>query len=682
MKLADIDWGAALEALPRWEALSRAARLAFLQIKPGAAAEPAVLGAAVDELVAAGFVTPPGPRGQLYPHAPELKPLLSALRAMDRVRPLDGLRGALSDAYLQDQLTHEETNALAGGQSTGYYGWSDRGAVAAMVSSVDWLNGFLATAPGSPLLAWERAHLPRSEQPRLFVPVVGEALRRLVRALAAHPAGVPLRSLAELLPDATPGQRAVALAAGLRYLLVFVSLREPGPDAVLGVLPAIVRRMGPPPSPPEPVEVTETFEAPFRVSDMTTVLVDAAAEPIPVRGNDGSLYVRSQKALASRLLRPPAWADAALAVVGAGDPDEDDSPALPPELAARIDLAMEALQGLRLAGVRSGERFTFTATTAGREWLALSEGERLKHVLDALRASPQRNPGWTPARLATIDFFGVRLPFGVDEAKPDLRAALAAAFLSAPADGMVRVDAFTRYHAELRNPFLGPDAAALRKRSSYSGAPRTREGWEGVWEELLDIFLRVRLVPLGGARLGRVGDDAAFALTDAGRYLLGATDELRLAAAVDGEVVVQPDFEIVFLSASPRLEAELARFAERTGTGVGALFRITQASVLRAAEQGVTADRMLKTLAGVSRAPVPANVARQVRDWFGGTRRVRIRPAVLVECPDMETAARVSALGGPQVSSVTRTLLRLDGDAKTVSTLVKKLRAKGIFVQE
>jgi hypothetical protein len=146
--------------------------------------------------------------------------------------------------------------------------------------------------------------------------------------------------------------------------------------------------------------------------------------------------------------------------------------------------------------------------------------------------------------------------------------------------------------------------------------------------------------------------------------------------------VVQPDFEIVFLSAAPRVEAELARLAERTGTGhVGALFRVTRASVLRAAESGITAEKVLKTLGEVSRAPVPANVVRQVKDWFGGTRRVRIRPAVLVECPDTETAARVTALGGAQVSAVTRTILRLDGDEKSVGALVKKLRARGIFVQ-
>jgi hypothetical protein len=686
MKLADLDWGEVLGALPRWEALSPGARKAFVGMKPGVAAEPAALGPAVDELVAAGFVTPPGPKGRLYPHTPELRPLLVALRAMDRLRPLQGLHGALPDMYVQDQMNVEEAVALIGRQNSPY-NWVDRGAVAATVSSADWLNGFLAATPGSPLLEWEGAHLPAGRQPRLFSPAAGDALRRLLRALADHPHGVPLRDFARLLPDCSPQLRLMALRGGLRYLLLFVSLRrDDDPEAVMGLLPCIVRRLGPPPPPPAPELAGATFDAPFRLSDMTTVLVDAAAEPIPVRGSDGTLYVRARRALAARLVRPPAWAEALLFELDEdGDDDDEPEDGSGRAMVLRVAVAVETLSALGLARIESsGNTWRLAATTAGRVWLGLTEGQRTKQVLDGYRASKQRTAvgGWG-ASATGLDFFGVRLSFSVRAETPDLRAALSAAFLSAPAHAMIRLDAFARHQAELANPFMGADAAYLRSRTAAYGAPRTREGWEDLWEQILMAFLRLRLVPLGGARLGLTEDGgAAFALTDAGRYLLGGTDELRLAAEPDGEVVVQPDFEIVFLSAAPRIEAELARLAERTGTGhVGALFRITRGSVLRAAETGITAEAALKTLGRVSRAPVPANVARQVRDWFGGTRRVRIRPAVLVECPDSETAARVAALGGAQVSAVTRTILRLDGDEKGVGALVKKLRAKGIFVQ-
>ncbi|HEX6746971.1 MAG TPA: helicase-associated domain-containing protein [Longimicrobium sp.] len=686
MRLADLDWSEVLGALPRWEALSPAARSAFVAMKPGQAADVSVLGPAAGELVAAGFVTPPGPKGRLYAHAPELRPLLVALRAMDRLRPLDGLGGALSDMYVQDQLSVEESNALLGRQHTPYH-WVDRGAVAAMVSSVDWLKGFLAAAPGTPLLEWEHAHLPRTEKPRLASPAAGDALRRLLHALADHPHGIPLRDFGRLLPGVPPHLGLAALRGGLRYLLLFVSLRrDDDPGVVVGLLPSILRRLGPPPSAPVPVTVTAVFEAPFRISDMTTVLVDAAAEPIPVRGGDGSLYVRAQRTLAARLPRPPAWAEALLFEIDEDD-DEDDERETTDQRAMtlRIAMAVEALTVLGLAKITNErEKWQLSATPAGRAWLALSEGERLQRVLARYRASTQRTPGGWSASREKVDFLAVRLPFPMHDDKPDLRAALSAALLSLPSGGMIPVETFLRHHAELHNPLLGADAAYLRNHAGYYGTPRTREGWESIWAQMLEAFLRLRLVPLGGARLGRTEDGRlAFDITDAGRYLLGGTDDFRFSADVDGEVVVQPDFEIVFLSAAPRIEAELARLAERTGTGhVGALFRITRASVLRAAESGITAEAMLKTLGGVSRAPVPVNVARQVKDWFGGTRRVRIRPAVLVECPDSETAARITALGGSQVSAVTRTILRLDGDQKSVGALVKKLRTKGIFVQD
>lgn len=682
MKLAEVDWADVLAALPLWEALSPAARKAFVTIKPGQGAEAFALGPAVHELVASGFVTPPGPKGRLYTHAPPLRPLLVALRAMDRLRPLDGPHGTLSDSYVQDQMTLEEAGALIGNvRSPYYYGnWVDRGEVVSTVSSIDWLNGFLAAVPGTPLLEWEQAHLSRGQHPILVSPAAGQAMRRVLEVLGEHPEGVPLSSFHALVPDVDPKHRIAVLRAGLRYLLFFVSMRgEDDLQPVIGLLPAVIRRMGPPPEPPVAVPVITSFEAPFLISDMTAVLVEAAGEPLSVRGDDGRLYVRAQRALAARLVRPPAWADPLLFDVGKGKDAAADEDAVVED---RLTMAVEVLTSLEFAIVHSRNgKWLLIATHAGRAWLALAEGERLRRVLDAYRASPQRSPdAWNRAR-GTADFLGMHPSFPVKDDKVDLRAALAAAFLTVPAGAVIPAGAFLRHHAELHNPLLSPAAAKLRSRGGY-GTPRNREGWETVWAAMLEEFLRLRLVPLGGARLGVTADGhVAFGLTDAGRYLLGATDDFSFAPQADGEVLVQPDFEIVFLSPAPRIEAELARFAERTGKGaVGALFRITRASVLRAAETGISSAQMLKSLGEMSRAPVPANVARQVKDWFGGTRRVRVQPTVLVECPDSETAARVAAIGGAEVSQVTRTLLRLDGDQKRVDALVKKLRAKGIFV--
>jgi hypothetical protein len=679
MKVPTEDWLPALAWLPRWDGLSPGARAAWLTIKPtpGLGALSARVG---DELVAAGLMDPPGPKGKQHRLVPGARPLLRVLRAMNRVPVLDLDTGALG-AYLGAHFTYEQMNLLS--ITAHGAGWrSNAGGLEDMVSSEEWVTALLQLRDASAAHRWEMPRRPASEPMLLADPGTLAALQRLVTFLKDHPQGVPLRQLGEILPDVEPRHRAAALAAGARYLFVFPALRTQRAEAWIGLLPAVVRRMGPPPPPPRAFAPAETFEVPFRLADMTTVLVDAATEPIPVRDSDRTLYVRSQKLIASRLPGLPEWVEAA-ALLGSAEGEADHTVGMRPGAAERIHLAVEFLRQLKLADTRStGDRYQLVPSRAGQTWLALAEGERLKSVLQALRDSPQRVPGSWYTEPGVVDFFGAHLGFSLTNRKLDLRSALTAAFLSIPAGEMVPLDTFLQHHAQRGNPFLA-GSQRLSGVGGWSGVPHTREGWERTWAALLVGFLLLRLVPLGGARLGRTGEvRLGFGLTDAGRFLLGAADDFSYAPPPEGEVVVQPDFEVVFLAPAPRVEAELGRFAERTGAGVGALFRVTRASVLRAAEQGLTADAVLGTLESVSRSGVPANVARQVRDWMKTVRRVRIRTAMLMDCPDAETAARALALGGARAARVTPTLLRLEMTGKDRTAFVKKLRERGIFVAE
>ncbi|HEX2076474.1 MAG TPA: helicase-associated domain-containing protein [Longimicrobium sp.] len=664
------NWPGALEWLSRWEEVSPAARAAWLTLKPtpGAGPLPARI---ADELARAGLVTPPGPKGKQYQVVPEAKPLLRVLRAMDRVPVFDGHRGAVL-AYLREHFTHEQVNLL-GGDPRGY-GWGSRaGELEERVSSVEWIQGLLELRDADAARRWEVPRRPANEPLLLAEPHTLAALQRLVAALKDHPQGVPLRQVGEILAKVEPRHRAGALAAGTRYLFLFPAIRREGAEAWVGLLPEVARRMGPPPPVPRPVQAAETLETPFRLADMTAVLVEAATEPIPVRSSDYALYVRAQKTIASRFVPLPAWSRDLLVTPSPDDDEEGE--------VDRIACAVGLLKALNLMQMRStGDRYRFVPTPAGQRWLALGEGERVRAVLDAFRASPQRMPGSRYGDPESADFFGARFAFQVPDKGPDLRQALADAFLSVPAGAMVPLAGFLEHHARVRNPLLAAGSAFRRDR--WTGAPVSRERLEDAWASLLAAFLFLRLVAFAGARLGRLdGGGAAFGLTDAGRYLLGQADDFALAPEPGGgEVVVQPDFAIVFLAPAPRAEAELGRIAERTGSGVGALFRLTRASVLRAAEQGMSAAQLLGTLESVSRTGVPDNVARQVRDWMKAVRTIRIAPAVLVDCPDAETAGRVRSLGGKHVTVVSPTLLRLEADAKTRAALVKRLREKGIFV--
>ncbi|HYW10014.1 MAG TPA: helicase-associated domain-containing protein, partial [Longimicrobium sp.] len=364
-------------------------------------------------------------------------------------------------------------------------------------------------------------------------------------------------------------------------------------------------------------------------------------------------------------------------VLDLGDDDEEEAEQQL-VLADRIARAVSTLTSLGLARINTpASRYELRATDAGREWLARPDGERIKALIAPVRESPHRFPESWYSATGAVEFFPVRLDSTVRDATLDLRAALTAAFLAIPQGSMVRLDEFLAYHARAANPF--PTVKPSGVRGGYS--VMAREQRESVWERILITFLQLRLAPFGGAPMGRTAEGrVAFGVAGPGRYLLGAVDDFEYAPPLEGDVVVQPDFEVVFLAPSPRAEPEIARFSDRIGAGVGALFRITRASVLRGAEGGLAADAMIATLERIARGGVPANVGRQLRDWVAGTRRVRIRPAVLITCPDAETAGRVRALGGKNVEELTPTVLALRATATEHKALLKRLRERGIFV--
>ena len=194
-------------------------------------------------------------------------------------------------------------------------------------------------------------------------------------------------------------------------------------------------------------------------------------------------------------------------------------------------------------------------------------------------------------------------------------------------------------------------------RCYFSAAPMYRcrgpDELEEAWADLLRAFLRLRLLPLGAAKVGVDGDGApCFTLTEAGRYLVGAQTDFRIEHAA-GRIVVQPNFDVVFLAPAPRAEAEIGRFAERKGRHMGTLFRITKRSILAAAAAGLTLEHTFETLRQCCSEELPPNVQREISGWFAQCRRVSLRPAVLIHCPDAETAARVQAVAGSKVTLIT-----------------------------
>jgi hypothetical protein len=135
----------------------------------------------------------------------------------------------------------------------------------------------------------------------------------------------------------------------------------------------------------------------------------------------------------------------------------------------------------------------------------------------------------------------------------------------------------------------------------------------------------------------------------------------------------------VFLAPDPALEAAFGLFAERLGTGVGVLFRLTRESILGAANAGASAESVLDTLRRASRAPLPRNVEHEVRSWFALHRRLAIEELSIIRCPDTETADRLVTAAGNRVERLSDTIV-LVRDAKKAADLQKVCKRAGIFL--
>jgi len=662
LKLFDIDWADGfLARLAAWGEVPLAGRRAFLKLKPSQSAKATVLGDALPSLVEAGLVQT-HLEGAKVSVAQEARPFSRVMRAMDRHRLHDVPSRQAMEAYIADHLTHDERATLLSNRYWGYRSWRDLVIVA---SSVEWIGGFLEAKSAE---AWEERALEWEQAGYFAMPGSFEKTKKLVRALVERGSPLAFSELRRAVSGIGPRLLGACIGAAFRYLLLFPALRRENLEPVIGAWPAVIDRMKRAPAKrPSAVAPEQTFRASFLADDVTAFLVACAAEPLRLRVNDHQLFSRARERVAGGFVPFPPWVETVVRLA-------------PPE---RADAALACCRAMKLAlGTEIDGKPFVTATPEGLEWLALSSKERLKALVDRVKAIDFRD--FYSRTAGDFAFPPLAHEFSLDRrGEFDLPAAVGRAFAGVADRGFVPLKPFLSYQAERANPLVKAAGKGRRReiRIGWRYVEPTREELEGLWMELLAGYLRMRLIPLGGVELGLDGEGGhCFALTSVGRYVLGVSDDFDHAEEQTGELVVQPNFEVVFMSPSPRAEAEIGRFSERTGAGVGAVFRITQGSVFAAAGAGLTADGVIETLRGFAAKAVPANVEREVRGWFDRCRRVSISPATLIRCPDSETAARVvAAAGNRRIVPVSDTVLELRDTARKAD-LLRRLRAQGLFV--
>lgn len=649
-----------LANLPHYDRLAAPDRRALSTIeRPSQSCSAYVVRDSLPRLIAAGFLLPASPNGRCAIVAGRQE-FIRTLRMFWKHGVFENPGQRSFEGYMNDLFTSEERERL---RSNTVVGYNDQNRVLYReITSPDWVQSFMGSRGGQ----WEAPHM-KVGAPALFErPQVLAGARSLVRCLMDRGQPAPIGQLAKALPDAE--QLCASLYACLRYALLFVSIYPGTMDAVVGVWPTMMTTGETKAIPlPQSVTPTETFDSLFLVEDVTAVVVACATEPLPVRADGGGLYAKTVREIVANLRPLPKWVSQAFD--------------MEPETRLRTALAYAHTFGLV-----EDERFPARTLLGerGRAWLALPVGDRLRVLMDGILDRKQSIAAFRDFRGAAISATGARIHTGTTvKPLPDFVAATMKPFQSLEGEGFFAlrdIDAF----GQSMNPLL---AIYRKDKNAYFSSEvmylhgQDAEQLQKAWSATLHAFVRVRLLPLGGVRVGNGKQGVSIAITPAGRYYLGQAREWQWAVATDSQVIVQPNFEVTFLGESPAAEVEIARFAERRGHGIGALFQITKKSIVAAAAADMTAESTLEILDRVCSRELPANVRREIQGWFGQCRKVSFESSMLVRCPDRETALRVMALAKDAMTALNDTVLEYrDVDGKQRPKLIKRLKEMGVLV--
>jgi hypothetical protein len=669
-----------------WEKLSPAVRRYYLEAKSHAqSVSPEGYGAELPQALSLGLVEQIS-TGRVKPTKAST-PFRSLLVQLAKWALFDGKPGREQlNEYLRKHYTSDEQQTLHGWN---HPAWDSRRRPESFLEAKD------VSAWERPLLSYYEIAgdryssgwgwgVPEKTPPKqtwLTTPETVEAARHLVRRALESRRPWPLKALAQDLPERLRPALDPALKACLRHALLFAALDKLSFELVVGVCPFILYMANRPVSVPPAAEACADAQGvPFHVEDMTQVLALAASDECLLNRTDyeRQFFKSVETRLEQEFVPLPEWL--------AGRT----------EFFARLYAAADRLVQLGFVTdtCHNEAKRRLKATTVGRKWLAQSPADRLKEILFECQRL-WKNEDWEDEDDSEESFFSDpddedALEDLADTDEPDFAASRSgfsprkadllrwqkSVWRQAPTEDCVLLGVFLDYHARVSAP--GPVADGRARARRNQGDELAKEELHRA--QLENFFWRV-LVPFGCVEAAGHGPrDLRFRLSSAGQYLVGLKRNLQYGPErADAPVVVQPNFEIVFLGPDLGAEVALASFAERCGRNAGTLFRLTRSKMILAASRGATAERVLSTLAKYSSKPVPENVAEEVKTWFAACRSLEVRHSTLIQAGDEETALRIKQLLGSKCGQLSPTLLEWP-EPVLPSKLVGKLREQGLFL--
>jgi len=640
--------------LDQWKALSKLARIAFatqigsdLKILPHRISTDCVL-----EFMNADFLISDG--SQLKE---ELRPFRKMMHSMYRHPLFDLHEEELALEYVADHLIHTESATIS---IDHMYISRKRPVYYAMQTATDpfWLRTFLDVES---VETWERQHQAAYSEETYFTPAVHKQLICWIERLLKGKNPIPF---SDLLDDVENIDVALmALRAGIRYLFLFPALGFEALDPFIGLFPAVHaqynRKEVQQPVPSDLPKGVTSYWVPFLLQDMTALLVATTGEGLRLKA-DLKLFKKECALLEHRLVSLPLL-----------EKEKDD----------RIAQASDWLFELEFVSVKKGKKERFLKPTeAGMQWIALSESDQLQRLLDFLRKKHAQNKEGEYLYYKTFSFLRKNPQDYTEKGETNIAECVIRSFSICPVGKWFNRNAFLMWQRQSKNPFFSTQDSAISRIFQYWD--QSEEARDELWETVIKSFFDDRLLPLGAIRYAMDSEgELLFSLTSSGAYLLGFSDVFEYQSQeVEGDIIIQPNFEVVFTVKNPLAEAELMRYAHRIGYNIGTLFRITQASIIQGLNSGLEYPQIIESLQLLCSKKIPNNIVAQITDWGKSFRRVSIKKVTIIRCPDSDTALRVQALAPKKLTLISDTVLQLS-DAKVLTPLKKKLREIGVGIE-
>jgi hypothetical protein len=158
-------------------------------------------------------------------------------------------------------------------------------------------------------------------------------------------------------------------------------------------------------------------------------------------------------------------------------------------------------------------------------------------------------------------------------------------------------------------------------------------------------MLKTMLYWLGAIEIGRDKPKrfVSFRVTDEGRALFDPEHQAQSHAHPTKNLLVQPNFEVLVLHPDSKVLWNVIRCADLVRHDRVSVYAITRESIARAAEAGLSADKIKEFLNARTGKGLPQNVSHSIEDWSRQVKRATIRRETLIEVDDPSVLDELSA---------------------------------------